>query len=762
MSLPFTPKTWLTHNFPTPVTRLPFRPGTKPTTLVNDYFGTNEMNRRGKDRHKTPAHVAAAASTLASVGWCCSSMLVMLAGLILSVTTVDAAERPNVIVLLADDLGWKDIGCYDGPVKTPTLDSLAATGVRFTDFYSGAAVCSPSRATTLTGRQHLRCGVYSWIADWEQNSQLLDREVTLAEVLQSHGYETVHLGKWHLGMPTPQKPNKLTPAEHGFDYWFGMANGAHPSHRNPTNFLRNGKPVGRMEGYSCQIVVDEAISWLDERHDPDKPFFLNVWFHEPHAPIAAPDDIVSEYGNLSDPKAIYSGTIDNTDKAIARLLAKLHEVDAPEDTLIIYSSDNGSYRADRVGHLRGTKGSNYEGGIRVPGIFHWPGHITKGVVEQQPAGLVDVLPTVCGLLEIDKPENVHLDGSDLTSLLLGRETKFTRHQPLFWHLPASGPSMALRDGKYSLVAHRGYEFPKDKEAMAALKKQIEAVLRKAGTYDDEIAGGGFDKQMFEGFKNREADRLRGQFIKLNMFNESWIPAIKAGVHRRFELFDLAKDPSQKTDISMQHPKVFERLKRQMLTINDSVIADAPDWHRVKSGSQPVTEMSIEKTTKVHRLDSTRRSPFDAFIYVNRIPEKPEEGESAEDLAGRIFGRLANQEGRIQVKLPPGMKRPAYKGFKIALEGGNERHAGRCFACHHLPGLQQSTSEPPTPTLRNRTITKAQLQAVLSNETHRDIKLDTTDINRLYALTQTFTDVPDSEFRNLILRTTVLDTSGESE
>ncbi|MFP6633916.1 MAG: sulfatase-like hydrolase/transferase, partial [Planctomycetota bacterium] len=112
-----------------------------------------------------------------------------------------AAKRPNIVMLLADDLGWKDIGCYGGPVKTPALDALAAGGVRFTDFYSGAAVCSPSRATTLTGRQHLRAGVFSWIDDHTQKSHLLEREVTLAEVLKTHGYSTVHLGKWHLGLP---------------------------------------------------------------------------------------------------------------------------------------------------------------------------------------------------------------------------------------------------------------------------------------------------------------------------------------------------------------------------------------------------------------------------------------------------------------------------------------------------------------------------------------------------------------------------------
>ena len=489
---------------------------------------------------------------------------------------LSAADGPNVVILLADDLGWKDIGCYDGPVKTPTLDGLAAKGVRFTDFHSGAAVCSPSRATLLTGRQHLRAGVYSWISDRQQNSHLLEREVTLAEVLKTHGYSTVHLGKWHLGLPTRDR-KKPAPDKHGFDYWFATGNNAQPGHENPVNFVRNGKPVGRIEGYASQIVVDEAISWLDEKRDPEKPFFLNVWFHEPHAPIAAPDEMVSPYGELNDPAAIYSGTIDNTDRAIARLLKKLEQVDAPENTLIIYSSDNGSYRADRVGHLRGTKGSNFEGGIRVPGFFYWPGTITKGHVEHEPAGLVDLLPTICGLLGIDKPEGVHLDGADLSPLLTGRAHEFTRHQPLFWLLPASGPAVAIRDGKYSLVGHRDYEFPRDKAALAALKKQIEATLRKNGTLDEEIRGSTLQKQMFEGFKDKEAEKLRGKFIKLNMFNESWIPSIKSGGYRRFELYDLAKDPSQKTDVSKQHPEVFDRLKKRLLEINASVMVDAPDW-----------------------------------------------------------------------------------------------------------------------------------------------------------------------------------------
>ncbi len=486
------------------------------------------------------------------------------------------APRPNVVVLLADDLGWKDIGCDGGPVKTPALDALAANGVRFTDFHSGSAVCSPSRATLLTGRHHIRAGIYTVVFfEAEEKSHLLEREVTLPEVLKSHGYSTAHFGKWHLGMPT-KEIDKPSPAGHGFDYWFGMANGASPSHKDPTNFLRNGEPVGPIEGFSSQIVVDDAISWLEEKREPNAPFFLNLWFHEAHDPIAAPDDVVSQYGELNDRAAIYSGTIDNTDRAIARLLDKLKKIDSLDNTLIIYSSDNGSYRPDRVGNLRGTKGSNFEGGIRVPGIFYWPDGIAKGRVEREPAGLIDVLPTVCGLLGIEKPKGVHLDGSDLSPLLTNRASEFVRHQAITWHLPTSNPSLAIRDGDYSLVAYRDYEFPKDKDAITRVLKQIEEALRKANS--PELAPWLSRTKMFGSpFKNKEAARLRGQYVRLNAFQESWIHLIKSGNYGRFELYDLATDPGQRTDLSAQLPDVAARLEKELLEINVSVVADGPDW-----------------------------------------------------------------------------------------------------------------------------------------------------------------------------------------
>ena len=438
--------------------------------------------------------------------------------------SLSAQTQPNVVFLLADDLGYKDVGCYGGPVKTPAIDQLARDGVRFTDFYSGCAVCSPSRATLLTGRHHIRTGVYSWIHDEGQNSHLLLRERTIAEILKDRGYSTAHIGKWHLGLPTKNR-SKPTPSHHGFDYWFTTWNNASPSHKNPNNFIRNGQAVGPLEGYSCQLVADEAIDWLENHRHPKAPFFLNLWFHEPHAPIAAPDKIVSTYGELKDRAAVYSGTIDNTDRAISRIVEKLNQMGVGEDTLIIYASDNGSYRDDRVGNLRGKKGSNWDGGIRVPGIFSWPAVIPKNRVEKQPAGLVDLLPTLCGLLNLEVPQDRMIDGSDLSPLLKGKPGSFKRHQPMFWHLQKSRPIVAMRDGDFSLVANPDYEISTS-----------------------------------------------------NMFQERWIPTVRDGGYKDFQLFDLSKDPGQTQNIASDNPELLKELKAKLLEINQSVMADGTDWH----------------------------------------------------------------------------------------------------------------------------------------------------------------------------------------
>jgi len=479
-------------------------------------------------------------------------------------------NRPNVIVLLADDLGSKDLGCYGGPVKTPVLDGLAAKGVRFTDFHAGAAVCSPSRATLLTGRQNLRTGIYGVLQDHMHDMHLLEREVTIAEVLQQAGYGTAHFGKWHIGM-TSGKRKKPSLQDHGFDYWFGLSNGANPSHRNPTNFMRNGKPVGPMKGYSCQIVVSDAINWLETKANPDQPFFLNIWFNEPHSKLAAPDEITSIYGDLKDEGALYSATVDNTDRAIGRLVAKLKETGKLDNTLIIYSSDHGSYRTDRNGGLTGNKGSNFQGGLRSPGIFFWPDGVRGGRIESTPSGAVDLLPTICGLAGIDKPKGVHLDGADLSPLLIEKGT-FKRSQPMLWLAPSSGHLATLREGNYTLMGYRGYKLPSNQ---ARKNELLQEMARLAGI-DPSTPNLG-SRVTNTTFTSPEYKRLKSEFVRLRTFQEAWIPAIKAGGFSRFALYDLKADPLQKKDISKQRPEVTNRLKKKLLTLYKDVMADAPDW-----------------------------------------------------------------------------------------------------------------------------------------------------------------------------------------
>lgn len=448
------------------------------------------------------------------------------AGAALLTMAVTAASKPNVVILLSDDLGYQEIGCYGGPVKTPALDGLAKQGMSFRSFYAGAAVCSPSRGVLLTGRHHIRAGLYSWVHDKTQKTHLLGREVTIAEILKGQGYDTAHVGKWHLGFPSKQS-KKPTPDQHGFDYWFATENNASPSHHNPKNFVRNGEPVGKLEGYSCQLVVDEAIQWLETRRGSDAPFFLNVWFHEPHRKQAAPKEIIARYPGDAE-AALQSATVDNTDRAIARLLKKLAQVAPVEDTIIIYASDNGGIRGDRIGPLRAKKGSNYEGGLRVPGIFSWPGKIEAGTWNETPAGLVDVLPTLVSILGLTPPEGVHIDGSDISPLLLGKPSAFRRHQPFYWFLPKSRPIVAIRDGNYSLVADPDCDLP-----------------------------------------------------RVNLFDENLIPRIKQGGYTNYQLYDLSKDPGQEHDLAQEMPERVSELKRKLLAINASVMADGSDWHKQK-------------------------------------------------------------------------------------------------------------------------------------------------------------------------------------
>ena len=517
-------------------------------------------------------------------------------------------SKPNVVILLADDLGSKDLGCYGGPVKTPVLDNLAARGVKFTDFHAGAAVCSPSRATLLTGRQNLRTGIYSVLQDHMHDMHLLEREVTIAEVLQQAGYGTAHFGKWHVGM-TSGKRKKPTLQQHGFDYWFGLSNGANPSHKDPTNFMRNGKRVGPLKGYSCQLIVDDAIRWLDEKKNPDQPFFMNIWFNEPHSKLAAPDEITSIYGDLKDEAAIYSATVDNTDRAIGRLVAKLKETGKLDNTFIIYSSDHGSYRADRNGGLTGAKGSKFEGGLRSPGIFFWPNGFRGGRTEDTPSGSVDLLPTICGLTGIDKPKGVHLDGADLSPLLI-EKGDLNRSQPLLWLSPSSGHLATLREGDYTLMGYSDYKLP----ANNAKKNELQQKLARLAGINPRAPNLG-SRVTNTTFSSPEYNRLKSEFVRARTFQEAWIPTIKAGGFSRFALYDLKTDPQQKKDISKQRPKVTERLKKKLLALYKDIMADAPDWS-AQTGTENKQGKAKQNPEKGQRVQS---SPQDILKKISQRP-----------------------------------------------------------------------------------------------------------------------------------------------
>lgn len=224
---------------------------------------------------------------------------------------------------------------------------MAEEGIRLTDFYSTAPVCSPSRVGLLTGRSPNRAGVYDWIppgnkpkSDLRNQVHMRKGEITISMLLKKAGYATAVSGKWHCNSKF-NSSDQPQPGDAGFDHWFATHNNASPSHANPKNFVRNGKDVGALEGYSCQLVADEAVDWLTKHtaENKDQPFFLYMAFHEPHEPIASPEEIVKTYEGVAKNKkeATYYANVDNMDKAVGKLMAALKKLDIDENTLVVFS-----------------------------------------------------------------------------------------------------------------------------------------------------------------------------------------------------------------------------------------------------------------------------------------------------------------------------------------------------------------------------------------------------------------------------------------
>jgi arylsulfatase A len=405
--------------------------------------------------------------------------LSILAALLFPFVALADAPKPNVIVLLADDLGYGDLGCFGHPkIKTPHLDKLAADGIKLTSCYCGQSVCSPSRAALTTGRNPNRYGIKDWIPR-DSGIFLPKTETTVAARLKAAGYATCLAGKWHLNSRFNGK--EPTPGDHGFDHWLATQNNAAPSHQDPTNLVRNGQRAGPLKGNSSTILMDEAIGFIKKHKE--QPFCVFVTFHAPHEPVAVPGAWSEQYKDEPDPTArIYYGSVSLIDHEVGRLVKFLDDEKLAANTLVLFTSDNGPETLNRykgaershgsAGPLRGMKLHMTEGGNRVPGIVRWPVHIKPGQTTDEPVAFVDLMPTLCALAGVSPPDKP-LDGVDVGPLLLEGK-KPERPKPLYWQydkaLGDTTPiwTVAIRRGDYKLLA----DAAREKFALYDLKADI--------------------------------------------------------------------------------------------------------------------------------------------------------------------------------------------------------------------------------------------------------------------------------------------------
>ena len=383
----------------------------------------------------------------------------------------------NIVLFLIDDLGWRDLGCQGSTFyQTPHIDRLAGDGARFTDAYAACAVCSPTRAAVLTGKYPARLLLTDWLPSgrWNPKAKLREgrflralplEEITLAEALREAGYRSANIGKWHLG----GEPFSL-PEHHGFDVNIaGNAHGApgsyfFPYHGNwsiPTTGKRamwNVLPDGEPGEYLTDRLTDEAVKFIHANRK--KPFFLYFPHYGVHTPLQAKAEMIPPFERV--PKAerqgnpAYAAMIQSVDDSVGRVMATLKELRLDQNTVVIFTSDNGGfYNATSNAPLRANKGAYYEGGIRVPLIIKWPGVTQPGRVVNEPVTSTDLYPTCLAAAGQPQRPDQHMDGVNLAPLLAGSAPLPER--PLFWHYPhynqhpSSVPSSVIRRGPWKLI-----------------------------------------------------------------------------------------------------------------------------------------------------------------------------------------------------------------------------------------------------------------------------------------------------------------------
>ncbi len=351
--------------------------------------------------------------------------------------TVESPAKPNIIIIMADDLGYGDISCYGNKIiSTPVLDNMAAEGIKFTNYYSNGAVCTPTRAALLTGNYQQRAGLEGVIyaaMDKRHEGGLPEEEITMGEIFQENGYETGIFGKWHLGYDV-----KYNPIHHGFGEFYGYVSGNvdYISHRDGIglyDWWHNTDTI-KEEGYVTDLITDHALNFMEK--NKDKPFLLYLPHEAPHFPFQGRNDKADRLpgqtfpfmGSRPDRENAYKEMIEVMDENIGRVFEKLKELELDDNTFIFFCSDNGALEVGSNGKLNGYKTSLWEGGIRVPAIAWYPQKITPGTVSESVLASMDVLPTLLSIVGIKT--DLQFDGKDFSDVLLNNEEMPER--PLFW------------------------------------------------------------------------------------------------------------------------------------------------------------------------------------------------------------------------------------------------------------------------------------------------------------------------------------------
>lgn len=396
-----------------------------------------------------------------------------------------AAERPNIILAMSDDMGWMDLSCFGNDrVATPHIDRLAKEGIKLTQYYSASAVCSPTRVSVLTGKYPLRFNVTGHFND---RGQFLPECHTLPKLLKTAGYQTAHVGKWHLGglrVADAKRRDEIPgPIEHGFDHYLTqqeqqpirgkMGRERTLFRKGGTCLFRDEKVVGEDDPYYSMywtdIIGDESVRLIEEFHQNDQPFFLNLWWLTPHKPYEpAPEPHWSDTAaeGITEDQHCYRSMMARMDYNFGKVLDTLDRLKIADNTIVIFVSDNGGAYETNIGELKGGKTDLHEGGIRVAGLARWPEHIEAGSESDVLTHSNDLLPTLCSAAGVELPTGETFDGANLLPLLKG-ETDSVDRGTVFWqirfykslqrHYPKPKPyaTEIARKGKWKLLARNG-------------------------------------------------------------------------------------------------------------------------------------------------------------------------------------------------------------------------------------------------------------------------------------------------------------------